>query len=54
MVLQQHHAPMIIELSSGNELIFQLAPEKIKTIKVVQGVAHVTREYVKILFPLKI
>ena len=52
MVVQARHAPMMIELSSGKELLFELSTGKKKSIEVVQGVAHVTRQEVKILIPL--
>jgi F0F1-type ATP synthase epsilon subunit len=43
MVIQEGHAPMIIELASGYELLYQTKH---------QGVAHVTRTGVKILLPI--
>lgn len=52
MMIQQGHAPMIIELSSGYELLFQVVGGATESILVVQGVAHITRFEVKILLPM--
>lgn len=54
MVIQEKHVPMIIELSSGHELIFELLDGELIRIMIVQAVAHVTREEVKILIPLAV
>ena len=51
MVVQVGHVPMIIELSSGHELIFELLHGEQKSIMITQAVAHVTRGDVKILIP---
>ena len=52
MMIQQGHAPMIIELSSGHELLFQVVGGVIESILIMQGVAHITRFEVKILLPM--
>jgi len=52
MVIQQGHAPMIIELSGGHELLFQVTGGATESVIVVQGVAHITRYEVKILLPM--
>lgn len=52
MVIEQGHAPMIIELSSGFELMYQLQNGATESMMVVQGVVHVTRQDVKILLPM--
>lgn len=52
MIIQQGHAPMIIELSSGHELLFQSTGGATESFLVVQGVAHITRYEVKILLPM--
>lgn len=51
MVIQRNHAPMIIELLSGHELLFQSLAGEQKSMMIHQAVAHVTREEVKILIP---
>ena len=52
MVIQEGHVPMIIELSSGHELLFELLlHSEQKSIMITQAVAHVTRDDVKILIP---
>jgi F0F1-type ATP synthase epsilon subunit len=52
MVIEQGHAPMIIELSSGFELMYQLHSGATESMMIVQGVVHVTRQDVKILLPM--
>jgi F0F1-type ATP synthase epsilon subunit len=52
MVIQEGHAPVIIELSSGYELLYQLKSGQTESMMIVQGVAHVTRAGVKILLPI--
>lgn len=52
MIIEQGHAPMIIELSSGFELMYQLQSGATESIMIVQGVVHVTRQDVKILLPM--
>ncbi len=52
MVIQEGHAPMIIELASGYELLYQTKHGASESMMIVQGVAHVTRTGVKILLPI--
>ena len=52
MIVQESHAPMIVQLTPGLELSFQLTGGAIESILVVQGMAHVTRAEVKILLPM--
>jgi len=52
MVIQQDHAPIIIELSQGHELLYQVSGSAVESILIVQGIAHVTRAEVKILLPM--
>ena len=51
MVIQQNHVPMIIELLPNHELLFELATGEQKNIIIIQAVAHITRQEVKILIP---
>ncbi len=52
MVIQEGHVPMIIELSTGYELLYQITNGPSESMMIVQGVAHVTRSGVKILLPI--
>ena len=52
MIIQPGHAPMMIELRSGHELIYQKSDGSQDSIMIVQGVAHVLRHEVKILLPI--
>ncbi|MBM17553.1 MAG: hypothetical protein CL947_00620 [Epsilonproteobacteria bacterium] len=52
MVIQEKHAPIVVELAPQQELLFELKNGEKQSITIVQGVAHVTREEVKILLPL--
>ncbi|MBP6892536.1 hypothetical protein KBB68_03050 [Candidatus Babeliales bacterium] len=52
MIIQQGHAPMIIELRSGHELIYQKSDDSQDSIMIVQGIAHILRHEVKILLPM--
>lgn len=52
MVIQEKHVPIIVELSSGYELIFELLDGEQISIMIVQAIAHVMRDEVKILIPL--
>lgn len=54
MVIQQGHAPMIIQLSSGYELSYQISGAAVESILIVQAVAHVTRFEVQILIPMDV
>lgn len=52
MVIQDNHVPIIVELVSGKEVLFELTSGKKESFVVSQAVAHVTRLEVKILIPL--
>ena len=52
MVIQEGHAPMLIELSSGYELLYQTTSGASMSLMIVQGVAHISRTDVKILLPM--
>lgn len=52
MIIQQGHAPMMIELQSGHELLYQKVDSSQDSIMIVQGVAHIMRHEIKILLPI--
>ncbi|HSW76017.1 MAG TPA: hypothetical protein VLG50_03170 [Candidatus Saccharimonadales bacterium] len=52
MVIQEGHAPMLVELSPGYELIYQTTSGVSMSLMIVQGVAHISRTDVKILLPM--
>lgn len=52
MVVQHGHAPMMIELRPGHELLYQKDDGTQNSIMIVQGVAHIMRHEVKILLPI--
>lgn len=54
MVIQLGHAPMIIQLSQGYELVYQISGGATESILIVQAVAHVTRLEVQILIPMDV
>ena len=54
MVIQEQHAPIIIELAPGKDLVFELDTGEQQSMSISHGVAHVTRLQVKILIPLAI
>ena len=54
MIIQQGHAPVIIQLSSGYEFIYQITDGSTESIMIVQAVAHVTRFEVQVLIPMDI
>ncbi len=49
MVIQENHAPMVIEIESNSELLFMQQNGKQVSIVVVQGFMHVTRQEIKLL-----
>lgn len=49
MVIQENHAPMVIEIESNSELLFMQQNGKQVSIVVVQGFIHVTRQDIKLL-----
>lgn len=52
IIIQDGHAPLIIELSAGYEFLYQLSNGNTESIMIVQGIAHVTRSDIKILLPM--
>ena len=52
MIIQHGHAPMMIELRPGHELVFQKSDGSQNSIKIMQGIAHATRYEIKILLPI--
>lgn len=52
MVVQNGHSPMMIELSSGHELLFKKEDGTQDSIMIIQGIAHIKRHEVKILLPM--
>lgn len=54
MIIQQGHAPMIIQLSTGHEFIYQVTDGATESIMIVQAVAHVTRFEVQVLIPMDV
>jgi len=52
MIIQYGHNPMIIELASGHELIYKKEDGPQDSIMIVQGVAHITRNEIKVLLPM--
>ncbi len=52
MVIQNGHAPLMIELTSGHELKYQTIDGKKHALMIVQGIAHITRSEIKILLPI--
>ena len=53
MVIQQHHVPMVIELSPMQKLIFEDSAGAKQLITISQAVAHITRSQVKVLIPIQ-
>jgi F0F1-type ATP synthase epsilon subunit len=54
MIIQQGHTPMIIQLSQGHELAYQISGGATESILIVQAVAHVTRFEVQVLIPMDV
>ena len=52
MIVQDGHAPMMIELRSGHELLYQKEDGVQDSIMIIQGIAHIMRHEVKILLPM--
>jgi F0F1-type ATP synthase epsilon subunit len=52
MVVQHGHAPMMIELKSGHELLYQKKDGVQDSIMIIQGIAHIMRDEIKILLPM--
>jgi F0F1-type ATP synthase epsilon subunit len=54
MIIQQGHAPMIIQLSSGYEFSYHISDGTTESIMIVQAVAHITRFEVQVLIPMDV
>lgn len=52
MIIQHGHNSMIIELASGHEFIYQKEGGFKDSIMIIQGIAHITRNEIKILLPM--
>jgi F0F1-type ATP synthase epsilon subunit len=52
MVIQHGHAPLMIELSAGHEMLYQKTDGSEHTLMIVQGIAHVNREIITVLLPI--
>lgn len=52
MMIQHGHAPMIIELASGHEMMYQKSDGVQHSIMIVQGIAHVNRDTVTVFLPI--
>lgn len=49
MVIQENHAPMIIEIAANSEILLMQENGKQVSILVMQGFIHVMREEIKLL-----
>jgi F0F1-type ATP synthase epsilon subunit len=49
MVIQENHAPMIIEIEPNSELLFMQPNGKQVLMIVLQGFIHITRQEIKLL-----
>jgi len=49
MVIQENHAPMIVEIEPKSEILFMQEHGKQLSITVLQGFIHVTRQDIKLL-----
>lgn len=49
MVIQENHAPMIVEIESNSELLFMQPNGKQISMMIAQGFIHVQRGEVKLL-----
>lgn len=51
IVIQEQHAPCILELKSNESIMFQLSTGKQKSVMIQHGFAHVLREKITIIIP---
>lgn len=51
IVIQEQHAPCILELKSNEPILFQLSTGKQKSITIQHGFAHVLRDKITIIIP---
>ncbi|HBR70556.1 TPA: hypothetical protein DIC20_03435 [Candidatus Dependentiae bacterium] len=48
-IIQPEHAPMIVTLSPMSIVNYRLTSGKEETRKVIQGIAHIERDYITLL-----
>lgn len=51
IVIQEQHAPCILELKPNEEVMFQLSTGKQKSVTIQHGFAHVSRKKITIIVP---
>jgi F0F1-type ATP synthase epsilon subunit len=49
MVIQENHAPMIIQIEPNSEILFMQENGKQMSLAVLQGFMHITRQDIKLL-----
>lgn len=49
IVIQENHAPMVVEIEPNSELLFMQQNGKQISIVILQGFIHVTRQEIKLL-----
>jgi len=49
MVIQENHAPMVVEIEPNSEILFMQQNGKQVSIVVLQGFIHVTHQEIKLL-----
>jgi F0F1-type ATP synthase epsilon subunit len=49
MVIQENHAPMIVEIQPNSEILFMQPNGKQVSLIVIQGFMHITRQEIKLL-----
>lgn len=51
IVIQEDHAPCILELKPDDSVLFQLTTGKQKSVQIKHGFAHILRDRVTIIIP---
>jgi F0F1-type ATP synthase epsilon subunit len=51
IVIQEKHAPCILELTPNEQILFQLTTGKQKSITIQYGFAHILRDKITIIIP---
>ncbi|MGZ6250560.1 MAG: hypothetical protein ACXWL2_00875 [Candidatus Chromulinivorax sp.] len=54
LVIQENHAPMLVEIEPNSELLFMQDNGKQTSLIVIQGLIHVTRQEIKLLITKEI
>lgn len=54
LVIQENHAPMLVEIEPNSELLFMQDNGKQTSLMVTQGLIHVTRQEIKLLITKEI